>query len=94
MVRRSVGRAVRREALEEVPHGKQEDERQGDSLGLGRVERALERCLRRAPIAELFAGGVKHLCLARRGWPVDHRGGTIDHLGEHVSGLVGLTLAR
>ena len=94
MPKRGMRGAVAREALDELPRGKQE-ERQDDPLGLSRVERALERRLRRAPIAELLASqSVEHMRLRRRGWPMDHQSRTIDHTGEHINGVAGLTFGE
>ena len=86
--------AAPRQAFEQRLDGN-EDERQQDALRLGEVERALERGLRHALVAELLAGHrVEQLRLGDRGWPVKHRGGTIEHPGEHVDRAFGLTFCK
>ena len=79
------------QAFEQRLYGS-EDKRQQDALRLGDVERALEGGLRQALVAELLAGHrVEQLRLRDRGWPVKHRGGTIEYPGEHVDRMFGLT---
>ena len=67
------------QAFEQRLYGN-EDEGQQDALRLGEVERALERGLRQALVAELLAGQrVEQLRLGGRGRPVKHRSRTVEH---------------
>ena len=89
---RRVGGPVLRVALEQLA-ARPEHEGQDQALGLGELERRLERLLRRAPVAETIAGrGVEQQRLDARPALVQRRRRAVDDRRQRLDGLFRVVL--
>jgi hypothetical protein len=87
-----VGRPVSRVTLEQLA-ARPEQEGQEQALGLGEVERRLQRFLGCAEVAEsIVSRGLEQQCLDARPAVRQRRSGTIEHRRQRLGRLFGVVL--